>query len=54
MQKRYQTAKVVKFVSPVGAWWVRVRVLDDSRERATALAHETETPEGSVFLVRLD
>jgi rare lipoprotein A len=54
LQKRYQTAKVVKFVSPVGAWWVRVRVADDDRQRATALAHETETAEGSVFLVRLD
>jgi len=54
LQKRYQTVKVLKFVSPVGAWWVRVRVLDDDRERAIALAHETETSEGSVFLVRLD
>jgi rare lipoprotein A len=54
LQKRYQTAKVVKFVSPVGVWWVRARVLDDDRQRATALAHETETTEGSVFLVRLD
>jgi len=54
LQKRYQTAKVLKFVSPVGNWWVRVRVLDDDRQRATTLAHETETPEGSVFLVRLD
>jgi rare lipoprotein A len=54
MQKRYQTAKVVKFLSPVGVWWVRVRVRDDNRQRATALAHETETAEGSVFLVRLD
>jgi rare lipoprotein A len=54
LQKRYQTAKVVRFVSPVGVWWVRVRVLDDDRQRATALAHETETAEGSVFLVRLD
>jgi rare lipoprotein A len=54
LQKRYQTAKVVKFVSPVGDWWVRVRVLDDDRQRATALAQETETAEGSVFLVRLD
>jgi len=33
---------------------VRVRVLDDDRQRAAALARETETPEGSVFLVRLD
>ncbi|HKC01463.1 MAG TPA: septal ring lytic transglycosylase RlpA family protein [Terriglobales bacterium] len=54
LQKRYQTAKVLKFVSPVGVWWVRVRVLDDNRQRATALARETETAEGSVFLVRLD
>jgi rare lipoprotein A len=54
LQKRYQTAKVVKFVSPVGNWWVRVRVSEDDRERAIALAHETETGEGSVFLVRLD
>jgi rare lipoprotein A len=54
LQKRYQTAKVVKFVSPVGNWWVRVRVVDDDRERAVALTHETETDEGSVFLVRLD
>jgi len=54
LQKRYQTAKVLKFVSPVGSWWVRVRVLDDDRQRATTLAQETETPEGSVFLVRLD
>jgi rare lipoprotein A len=54
LQRRYQMAKVVKFVSPVGDWWVRVRVLDDDRQRALTLAHETETAEGSVFLVRLD
>jgi peptidoglycan lytic transglycosylase len=54
LQKRYQTAQVLKFVSPVGVWWVRVRVLDDDRQRATALARETETPEGAVYLVRLD
>jgi rare lipoprotein A len=54
LQKRYQTAKVLKFASPAGGWWVRVRVTDDDRQRAAALAHETETEEGSVFLVRLD
>ncbi len=54
LQKRYQTAQVLKFKSPVGVWWVRVRVLDDDRQRATALAGETETAEGTVFLVRLD
>lgn len=54
LQKRYQTAQVLKFRSPVGVWWVRARVLDDDRQRATALARETETAEGAVFLVRLD
>jgi len=54
LRRRYQTAKVLKFSSPVGAWWVRVRVLDDDRERAEALIRETQTPEGSVYLVRLD
>jgi rare lipoprotein A len=54
LQQRYQTAKVVKFMSPAGGWWVRVRVLDDDRQRATALVRETETAEGAVFLVRLD
>jgi rare lipoprotein A len=54
LQRRYQTAKVLKFASPTGDWWVRVRVLDDDRQRAEALAHETETAEGSIFLVRLD
>jgi rare lipoprotein A len=54
LQRRYQTAKVLKFPSPVGDWWVRVRVLDDDRRRAESLAHETATAEGSVFLVRLD
>jgi rare lipoprotein A len=54
LQKRYQTAQVLKFVSPAGGWWVRVRVQNDDRQRATLLARETETTEGSVFLVRLD
>lgn len=54
LQRRYQTAKVLKFASPTGDWWVRVRVQDDDRQRAEALAHETETSEGSIFLVRLD
>jgi rare lipoprotein A len=54
LQRRYQTAKVIKFESPAGGWWVRARVLDDDRQRANAMAHETETAEGAVFLVRLD
>jgi rare lipoprotein A len=54
LTRRYRTAKVLRFASPVGDWWVRVRVLDDDRERAQTLARETKTTEGSVFLVRLD
>lgn len=54
LQRRYRTAQVLKFKSPAGDWWVRVRVLDDDHERAVKLAAETSTPEGGVFLVRLD
>jgi len=54
LSRRYQTAKVAKFSSPTGDWWVRVRVLNDDRQRAESLMHETETPEGAVYLVRLD
>lgn len=54
LKRRYRTAKVLKFSSPAGDWWVRVRVVDDDRERARKLVAETTTPEGAVFLVRLD
>jgi rare lipoprotein A len=52
--RRYPTAKVLRFASPAGDWWIRVRVLDDDRQRAKKLVAETETKEGAVFLVRLD
>jgi len=54
LTRRYRMAKVRRFASPAGDWWVRVRVPDDDRERARQLADETETAEGAVFLVRLD
>jgi rare lipoprotein A len=54
LKRRYRTAKVQSFASPAGDWWVRVRVLDDDRQRANKLAAETHTPEGAVFVVRLD
>jgi rare lipoprotein A len=54
LTRRYRTAKVQRFASPAGDWWVRVRVLGDDRERAQEMVAETETPEGAVFLVRLD
>jgi rare lipoprotein A len=54
LARRYRTAKVQRFSSPAGDWWVRVRVLGDDRQRAQAVVAETKTPEGAVFLVRLD
>ena len=54
LTRRYHTAKVLCFASPAGDWWIRIRVLDDDRTRAQQLAAETETPEGAVFVVRLD
>jgi rare lipoprotein A len=54
LQRRYQTAKVLKFPSPTGDWWVRVRVLNDDRQRAQDVVRETQIAEAPVFLVRLD
>jgi rare lipoprotein A len=54
ISRRYHTAKVQEFNSPTGAWWVRVRVPDDDKHRAEELARDTSTPEGGIFLVRLD
>jgi rare lipoprotein A len=54
LSHRYNTAKVLCFSSPVGDWWVRVRVQDDDRKRAEEVAHNTQTPHGAIFLVRLD
>jgi rare lipoprotein A len=54
LTRRYHTANILRFASPTGAWWIRVRVPDDDHERAQKLAAETKTPEGGVFLVRLD
>lgn len=54
LSHRYQTAKVLCFGSPVGDWWVRVRVQDDDRKLAEEVARNTHTSEGDIFLVRLD
>jgi rare lipoprotein A len=54
LTRRYHEANVLRFASPTGDWWIRVRVRDDDHERAQKLAAETKTPEGEVFLVRLD
>ena len=54
LERRYHTAKVLDFKGPRNDWWVRVRVLDDDKKRAQALAHENTTPEGGIYLVRID
>lgn len=54
LSRRYHSAKVLTFNSPVGAWWVRVRVKDDLRARAEEIIRDTKTGEGAIFLVRLD
>jgi rare lipoprotein A len=54
LMRRYHTAKILTFNSPVGDWWVRVRVKDDLRARAEEVVKDTSTKEGSIFLVRLD
>jgi len=54
LSRRYHTAKVLHFSSPTGDWWVRVRVLDDNRQRAEEIARDTQTSAGAIFLVRLD
>jgi rare lipoprotein A len=54
LARRYKTAKVLSFGSPVGDYWVRVRVLGDDKRRAEEVLKENSTPEGTMFLVRLD
>ena len=54
LSRRYKTAKVLSFGSPVGDWWVRVRVLQDDRKRAEEVARDTKAAADKVFLVRLD
>lgn len=54
LMRRYHTAKVLTFNSPVGDWWVRVRVKNDLRARAEEIVKDTTTSEGAIFLVRLD
>jgi rare lipoprotein A len=49
----YPSAKVLEFAGPTGDW-VRIRVENDDREIAEQISRAVTTPEGGVFLVRLD
>jgi rare lipoprotein A len=53
LARRYQSAKVLQFSSPVGGDWIRVRVAEDDKKRAQEVMRETHTDAG-VYLVRLD
>jgi rare lipoprotein A len=53
LARRYRTAKVLQFTSPVGGDWLRIRVADDDKQRAQEVMRDTHTDAG-VYLVRLD
>lgn len=50
---RYHPTNVLEFTGPTGEW-VRVRVQNDDRDLAKQISQSITTPEGGVFLVRLD
>jgi rare lipoprotein A len=50
---RYGSTQVLEFSGPTGEW-VKVRVPNDDREFAEQISRSITTPEGGVFLVRLD
>jgi rare lipoprotein A len=54
LERRYRTASVLHYAGPTKQWWVRVRVLDDDKLRAEEIARDNQTPEGGIYLVRLD
>jgi len=53
LMRRYQTARVLQFTGPTGEW-LRIRVAADDKQKAFDVARETKSPEGAVFVVRLD
>jgi len=51
--RRYQSAQVLQFKGPTG-YWVRIRPLNEDKDRAEEIANLINVKEGGVFLVRLD
>jgi len=54
LERRYGSAQVLQVAGATGDWWVRVRVADDDRRRAEEIARDNQTPQGGIYLVRLD
>jgi rare lipoprotein A len=53
LERHYPDADVLQFTGPTGEW-LRIKFPKDSKKLAEVAADRTETPEGGVFLVRLD
>ena len=53
LARRYHTAKVLQFTSPIQEVWLRVRVADDDKHRAESVMQETQTDTG-MYLMRMD
>jgi len=53
LARRYATARILQFTSPIGEDWLRIRVAQDDKKRAQEVIQETQTDAG-VYLVRLD
>jgi len=53
IMSHYHPTRVVEFAGPTGEW-VRIRVENDDRELAEQISRSLSTPEGGVFLVRVD
>jgi len=51
--RKYTTANVIEFTGPTGHW-VRIRPLNDDKERAEEIERVLKPKEGAAFLVRLD
>ena len=51
--RRYHTAKVLQFSSPMGGDWLRILVANDDKKRAESLIEETHT-DAAKYLVRMD
>jgi peptidoglycan lytic transglycosylase len=54
LMRRYKTAKVLSFSGRRNDWWVRVRVPEDSKQKAQEIAKDNHTSQGAIYLVRLD
>jgi rare lipoprotein A len=53
LTRKYRTANVIEFTGPTGHW-VRIRPLNDDKDRATEISRELRPSEGEAYLVRLD